>query len=133
MFDDIEKHIRIFLSIQRRPTRNALAGRGSGRNARSDTKTRMFAEDAAAYTNRVYHFHDKGRRIELKEIIDVIFEVLRAMPDEILKRYADKLGLITQPAIDEIAAQIHLALSQKWAISYHPCTQPLPPSSYVPS
>lgn len=133
MFDDIEKQIRICLCIQRRPTRNALAGRGTKKNARNDRTTRMFAETIATHIGRAYHFHDKERRVEVDQITDLIFEVLRAMPDEILKQYADKISLNSEPAVDEIAGQIHQVLAQTWAISYHPSTRPLPPSSYLPS
>lgn len=133
MFDDIEKQIRIYLTVQRRPARNSLAGRGTKKNARNDTRTKMFAETIAGNIGRTYHFHDKDGRVETDKIAQLIFEVLRAMPDEILKLYADKLSINSDPALAEMAAEIHQALARQWAISYHPCTRPLPPSSYVPS
>jgi len=132
MFDDIEKHTRIFLCIQRRPTRNALAGKGTGKYARNDTKTRMFAEDAAKYIGRTYHFHDQDRRVDTQEIVEAIFGALRVLPDNTLKRYAAKISVISEPAVDEIAAQVIQALAVRWAISYHPSNRPLPPTTYSP-
>lgn len=130
MFDDIEKQIRICLCIQRRPTRNALAGKGTKKYARNDRTTRMFAETIAGNIDRTYHFHDKDGRVETDKVAQLIFEVLRAMPDEILKLYADKLSINSDPALAEMAAEIHQAIAGQWAISYHPSTKPSHSSAF---
>ncbi|NWJ24784.1 hypothetical protein [Rhizobium sp. RM] len=120
MFDDLEKDIRVSLALPSRPMRNGYAGRSPGSRGDTAFSTKTIAEDVSKRVYRSYHFHEAGRRVGGEELLAEIHGTMSAVPMELRLKYADKLGINSQPAAAEIAAKIFQTLSQKWAISYHP-------------
>ncbi|MCZ7886062.1 hypothetical protein [Agrobacterium salinitolerans] len=117
--DNIKKDIAVALAVVPRTFRNGFGGKGV-RRRREPTATKEVAVVVARYLGHTYTFYKDDSAVEKSDVESFLADALTAVPDDLAKTFADKLTLYSEPARNEIAAQLAKALSDKWQWTYKP-------------
>ncbi|CDN93464.1 hypothetical protein [Agrobacterium tumefaciens] len=117
--DDIEKAIAVALAVVPRTFRNGFGGKGV-RRRREPTATKEVAVVVTRYLGHTYTFFEDDRKVEKSDVESFLAAELTAVPDDLAKTFADKLTLYSEPARNEIAARLAMAISDKWRWTYKP-------------
>ena len=122
-----ELHINIFVGFKviPKPWRRAFGGTGVKRR-REDIGALEIASRLAKKISYLHGFYEDGRRVDLDDLTDFLFEHLKAVPDATAKALTSVDASGSEAALKAITSALVDALVAQWEIRYEPGQPPLP-------
>jgi hypothetical protein len=118
-FDDLEGSIRLALTISPAHLRNAFTGLNV-RKRRCHVLMRDFADWFAKYLCKTYLFYRNDTVISEAEMSRFLLAWFHQVPDAEGKACWAKSILVSDPARNKIAADLHAEITNSWRSIYSP-------------